>query len=206
MKRFALAVLAVFAIFGLMSTSAEAGCKWAFKEVKWQISNANASGVWCRDTAFAHVGPVGLADTTNWFTLDGLCEPYQLDSLTAGTIGYLVFQSDTSATYTASLTALTVTFDVGNLKSENAAGNLACTITNQNSADAVITAGSQLVTTGRKLVAVPIEFDTVLPNSVRTAAGMLRAFPIRARITAGVGAQGLAQSRAFVMWQTDNSN
>ena len=203
MKRY-FAALFTLAALAASFVPASAGLHWKWKEVRWQICNANANGVWCRDTAFAHVGPVGLADTSSWVTLERCAVTNVSDSLVANTNAYWAFVSDTAATYTATLTALTVATDVGPPYLTNASGNLAATIGIQAVANAVDGTGSKLVTTGDKIVAYPIILGAVLQGGgVNSGQGLIQAFPVRCRITAGVGAQGLAQSRVFIVYQTD---
>jgi hypothetical protein len=205
MKKFL--ALGAFALLALsFSVPASAGPHWVTKEIGFKISNAGPNGVFARDTAYAHVGPVGLADTTEWVVLDRLFEPKGgyaaiADSIT---VGYFVFVSDTSAIYTASLTALTTIIDVGAPSLNNAGSNTYASIRDQVVGAAVVSSGSQLVSTGDKIVAVPIMIGQLTVNSLRTKAGLVQALPIRCRVTAGVGGQGLAQARAFVVYQRDD--
>ena len=206
MKRY-LAVLFTLAALAASVLPAFATPHWYAKEVKWRSSrfeNGSSTTPVRVDTAFAHVGPVGVADTSQWFLPDRLYLPSVLAPTDSITAGYWVFVSDTSATYTATLTALTVATDAGAWTLTSASMSNAFIIQDQVIA-AVYAGASQLVATGDKIVVVPLQIGIVPTNSIATKRHLIQFSPLRCRITAGVGAQGLAQARVYFVYLRDET-
>lgn len=187
----------------------QAGIHWRWREVGWRISrfqNSTSATAVRIDTSFAHVGPVGLADTSQFVQLDHLSYAFA-DSATAKPVAYWVFASDTSAVYTASLTALTVATDCASVVDTSGSASLtsAQRLARQDQNTGVVDPGtSKLVTTGSKVVSYPIFLGQYSAQTLgATEDGAALAMPIRCRVTAGVGAQGLAQARVFIVYQVD---
>lgn len=205
MKRLLVVALGLLAL-AFSAFPVDAGVRWTWKEVGWRISrfeNGSSTLPVFKDTTYAHVGAVGLIDSSQWVVMEN-CAHTSADSVNATTVAYWVFCSDTSAIYTASLTAITVATDVGPvILNNNGAGHPGAVIANQ--AVAAIDGGtSMLVATGNKVVAVPINIGGGPSTSVGgNLSGLAQSFPIRCRITAAVGAQGLAQARVFIVYPTD---
>jgi len=205
MNRLILRTLALLALVCAFAVPAQADVHWNWKEVKWRIArfeNGSSTTPVRAETTFAHVGAVGLADTSLWTTLERCAWGNATDSLTAGNVAYWVFVSDTSAAYTASLTALTVATDVGSPVLTGPTGASAFIVSDQAVTNAVDGGNSQLVTTGDKIVAYPIILGAH-PPAVSSDEALVQAFPIRCRVTAGVGVQGLAQARVFAVYPID---
>ena len=191
----------------LFAVPAFAGPHWFVREVRWMYCNANANGVWCRDSLYTE-GGTGPIDTTEWVQLDKLFIPPLSQTIAADSIvvGYFIVQSDSSATYTASLTAVTAAIDIGCYTCSQAGGNTASTITNAMGAQ-ISTAGSQLITSGVKMAIVPILTGALTSNpinSIRSGVAAMQFLPLRLRFgTASTGAQGLGGARCFVAYMKD---
>lgn len=205
MKRFAFLSLLL-----LIPLNAQAG-QWVTKEIKWNISNVgapfNATGIYVRDTTH-QVLSGDTRDTTGWFSLDdadipprGATGPGALGSLnvTNGsgsdttTIAYLVFQSDSTAAPTATLSSLTILIDgrVGGF------GNTATLARGWVKADSALVNGAAAGTliVGDESVGVPI-------RSISPYGNIRRFGQLRARQTAATGI--LTSVRAFVRyWDND---
>ncbi len=124
MKRFTLALLGL-----LVLAAGPAHARWVTKEVKWQLSNQgapfNASAIYVRDTLY-QVLSGDTRDTTAGFTIDEAMPPPR-GAVAPGTIGtanstsgslsdttviaWLLFQVDSTAAPTATLSSLTILID-----------------------------------------------------------------------------------------------
>lgn len=209
MNRFLRRTLVLLALAVAFVSTANAGPHWFTKEVKWRIARFadGASTTPVRvDTSFTVIGSGTAApDTSQWFVLDGLWEPKGGYSAIADSIivGYVVLVSDTTATYTAALTSITTAFDASWYGLATGAATAATILSDQAVSSTILGGNAKLVTTGNKVVAIPITFGQALPNSINTNAGMAQFAPLRFRISSATGHFGSA--RIFVAYQRDEA-
>lgn len=208
MKRFLWRLLALAALAAASVAPAVAGPHWFTKEVQWRgvprFESATSTVPVRPDTAYRVLGNATAdPDTSKWFTLDGLWEPKGGYSAIADSIivAYVVIVSDTTAQYTATLTSLTPIIDAGWVSGAAVSGSANIIAVSDQLVSPIIAGGAKLVTTGNKVVAIPLSFGQMPPNSINTNVGLLQFAPLRLRITTATGSLGSA--RIFVAYQRD---
>lgn len=216
MKRFALSLLTLFAVFATAIPPELYGGSWVTKEVRWRISSVGSptdpTAIYVRDTLRTSIGPV---DTTSVFTLNdadvpprGLLAPGVVGQAAANVtvnsvndttiIAYLVLAPDTSGTPpTPAFTSVTALID-GRL-----AGLGTAPVTNgvgwvkADSALANGAVGGGMIL-GDQTISFPIR--TMSPYG-----GIFKYNELRARITGVGGATGLAAARVFLRYWDEES-
>ena len=209
MNRLMLRTLALLALVCAFVVPVQAGPHWFSKEVKWRVSrfgSGSSTTPFRGDTAFTVIGDGTAApDTSQWFVLDGLWEPKGGYSAIADSIivGYVVLVSDTTAVYTAALTSITTAFDASWYSLASPAAGTATILSDQAVSSTISGGNAKLVTTANKVVAIPITFGQMLPNSINTNVGLLQFAPLRFRISSATG--HFASARIFVAYQRDEA-
>lgn len=117
MKRFlpkaVLALVSLALVSGMIS--AVSGAPFMrVKDLGWQRTNANASGIWRRDTTWLPLGAGAASCTTSAFTLDRVAAlPLLFDAVADSTvIAALVFSMDTTGAVANGITAINCSLQV----------------------------------------------------------------------------------------------
>jgi len=186
-----------------------AQAEWVQKELRWTLSGVtgDGSGIYIRDTTKVVLGGgTTTLDTTGWFSLASAM-PLQRGALSPGVssiinngsagndstiIGYLVFQADSAATPTTSLTTMTMLID-------GRAGGFGTAVTLARGwvkVDSIVVNGSA-GNASLETIVCPLRTITAITgqNTINNLAAYAQ---LRARIISATGI--LSSARAFIRY------
>lgn len=207
MKRLLMLFVGLVSLLSFAQPS-DAACKWVTKEIRWLRTYTSGVSVFPHDTAYASVGGGGgtAADTTGWFTLDGLCATNLTGRQVGGVandsalVAVVTFVSDTTVAFAPNTTALTCVVDMGGV------GSPGDQLNNLKLHQAVIQASTSFtIASGDDNAAIPIFVKTQVDNK-NLQYGVLAGMPIRVRVASSTGTNALAMCRAFVTYPMETNN